>query len=563
MGDPARSREVDEESAPGWLRTGRSFEAPLLVRQFPSEVAFGFLGRVLPTTEPVELRVEAHRVPADRALEILHGARAVAEAELATGGRGTPHAELEVERDTAEQLGRAVARRTQELWRVGLSFVARGESRLRVESVRARLAERLAALGFRTRVPRFEVLEALAPPGRAGDVRRPAGYWQTLPTDGVAALFPFVDESITETHGALLGLALADASPVFLDRFAHASHSWGIFGTTGSGKSFLAALTVLRARWARPELEVVVLDPLGEFAGLTRALGGEVVSIGAGAVRVNPLDPATTGGDRREKAARVGAMLRAVFPSLTDEEAARLDAAVSRLYDASDVVPTLDDLRREVGERGPPEDRLSTLLEVFRSGSLRSAVGSTTLAPSTSVVDLDLRGVPDDHQAFHLTYLLDWVHGRLRDRPGPKLVVLDEVHLLLRHRATAEFLDRVVRHVRHLSGGFLLLSQSPDDFLASAAGRSVLRNLYATGFLRLPEVSEEARLFFGLTGPEAEWLPRARLPREAGYSESLWRIGELHLPLAVVASTPEYDLLTGLLGADEPVPAASRENGPL
>ncbi len=556
-------RPVGAELGPGWRRTHRTFEAPLLVRQFPSEVPFGFLGRVLPTTEPVELVLEAHRIPADRALEILHGARAVAEAELATGGGGIPHSELEVERAAAEEFGRAVARRTQELWRVGLSFVARGESRLRVESVRARLTERLAAFGFRTRVPRFEVPGALGPPGHPAEIRRPSGYWQTLPTDGVAALFPFVDESILEPGGTLLGLALADASPVVLDRFAHASHSWGIFGTTGSGKSFLAALTLLRARWARPELEVVVLDPLGEFVGLTRALGGDVVSIAGGPGRVNPLDPATTGGDRREKAARVGAMLRAVFPSLTDEEAARLDAAVSRLYDGGDAVPTLEDLRRELVEAGPTPGRLATLLEVFRSGSFRAAVGPTTLAPTASIVDLDLRGVPDDHQAFHLTYLLDWVHGRLRDRPGPKLVVLDEVHLLLRHRATAEFLDRVVRHVRHLSGGFLLLSQSPDDFLGSPAGRSVLRNLYATGFLRLPEVSEEARLFFGLTGPEAEWLPRARLPREAGYSESLWRIGELHLPLAIVASTPEYDLLTGLLGADGPAPAAARANGPL
>jgi hypothetical protein len=558
-----RAPHADAELAPGWFRAARTYQAPLLVRQFPSEVPFGFLGRVLPTTEPVELRLEARRLPADRALEILHGARAVAEAELATGGRGIAHAELEVERDAAEQFGRAVARRTQELWQVGLAFVARGESRLRVESIRGRLAERLAALGFRTRVPRFEVIEALTAPGVADDVRRPSGYWQTLPTDGVAALFPFVDESIVEERGVLLGLALADASPVFLDRYAHASHSWAVFGTTGSGKSFLAALTLLRARWARPELEVVILDPLGEFAGLTRALGGEVLSVAGGPGRVNPLDPATTGGDRREKAARVGAMMRAVFPSLTDEEGARLDAAVSRLYDASTDVPTFDDLCREISADGPVPGRLSTLLEVFRSGSLRSAVGPTTLAPSAAIVDLDLRGVPDDHQPFHLTYLLDWVHGRLRDRPGPKLVVLDEVHLLLRHRATAEFLDRVVRHVRHLTGGFLLLSQSPDDFLASAAGRSVLRNLYATGFLRLPEVSEEARLFFGLTGPEAEWLPRARLPREAGYSESLWRIGELHLPLAVVASTPEYDLLTGLLRTDAPGSAASRENGPL
>ena len=54
----------------------------------------------------------------------------------------------------------------------------------------------------------------------------------------------------------------------------------------------------------------------------------------------------------------------------------------------------------------------------------------------------------------------------------------------------------------------------------------------------------------GLTSAEAEWLPKARLPRDAGYSESLWRVGEFHLPLAVVASTPEYEFLGRSLGRE-------------
>jgi hypothetical protein len=542
-----------------WIRIGQRHWAPLVARQFPSELPFGFLGRVLPTTEPIELRIEAHRLAPEQALAILHGARAVAEAELASDGGGVAQAELENERDAAEQFGRAVARRTQELWKVGLVFAASAGSRPRVEAVRARLAERLAVLGFRTRVPRYEVRACRAPPGDPSGETRPTGYWHTLPTDGLAALYPFVDESIVEPRGILIGLALADASPVFLDRWAHPSHSWGIFGTTGAGKSFAAGLTLLRSRWMCPELEVVILDPLGEFAPLIRALQGEVVAVGTAGGRLNPLDPATVGGDRMEKASRVGAMLRALFPSLTDDESARLDRAVSSLYDSGPEVPTFADLGRAIQQGGAADARLATFLDVFRSGSLRSAQGPTTVLADAPIVDLDLSEVPDEHLAFHLTYLLDWTYGRLQRRPGPKLVVVDEVHLLLRHRATADFLDRVVRHVRHFNAGFLLLSQAPDDFLGQPSGCSVLRNLDATGFLRLPEVSPDARKFFGLTGPEVEWLPKARMPRDAGYSESLWRTGELHLPLAIIASTPEYELLNRTLGRDgKDRPAAPR-----
>jgi hypothetical protein len=552
---PRAPRPVE---APTWWRVGRSYRAPLFVRQFPPEVPFGFLSRLLPTSETLELLVEAHRIPSANALELLHGARAVAEAELAAGGNGGQTAELEVERASAEDLGRAVARRTQELWKVGIRFVALGPTRPHVEAKRNRLTERLSALGFQSRVPRYEVREALLPVDLSASEPRPDGYWHTLPTDGLASLFPFGDETLLEPGGVLLGLALSDASPVFVDRWSHASHSWGIFGTTGAGKSFAAALNLLRTRWLRPDTSIAILDPLGEYSGLAKALGGSVIRVADGAGgRLNPLDPVTTRGDRREKAARVGTMLRALFPSLRDEEAAELDAAVTQLYDRGPEVPTLGDLRDRVIDRTGPSTRLSTLLDVFRSGSLRMLDGLTTARPTETVVSVDFEGVPDDQLPFHLTYVLDWAYGRLADRKGVKLLLVDEAHLLARHAATEEFLDRVVRHVRHFEAGLLLLSQSPEDFLARPAGRSLLRNLYATAFLRLPEVSSEARAFFGLTGAEAEWLPRARLPRETGYSESLWRFGELHLPLAIVASTPEYEFLGATLGRPRPAKDAS------
>ncbi len=368
-----------------------------------------------------------------------------------------------------------------------------------------------------------------------------------------------MDETRLEPNGVLVGLALANASPVFLDRWSHASHSWGIFGTTGSGKSFAASLIALRTLWLRPETELFVLDPLGEYARFATAMGGTVVRLAdREAGRLNPLDPETTGGDRREKAGRVGGMLRALFPSLKDEESAALDTAVSRLYARGNETPTFDDLLDEVRRLEPVPARLPALLEVFRSGSLRATNGPTTFRPETRTVAVDFSGVPDDQLPFHLAYVLDWVYGRLRRHPGPKLVLLDEAHLLARHEATAEFLDRVVRHMRHFDAGLLLVTQNPDDFLARACGRSLLRNLFATAFFRLPEVSPEARAFFQLGAAEAEWLPKARLPRDAGYSESVWRIGEWHLPLAVVASTPEYEFLNSVLGT---LPGGAAERG--
>ncbi|MGI0054529.1 MAG: VirB4 family type IV secretion system protein [Thermoplasmata archaeon] len=545
---------------PDWLRDGARVRSPLVLRQLPNEVPFGFLGRLLPTSESVELYLDARPIGTARAIEILHGARAVAEVELSHGGANDARAaELAAERDGATHLGDRVARREQELWRVGVRLDGTGTRAALATGARAMLEGRLSGLGFRGRVPRYEVRSALAPPDLTGPDERPLGFFHTLPTDGLAAFYPFVDEMVLEPKGTLVGLLLEDAAPVVIDRWSQASHSWGIFGMTGSGKSFAAALHWLRSSWMRPELTVTVLDPLGEFGELARALGGRVIRLGEGpGDRLNPLDPVTTGGDRREKAGRVSAMLRALFPTLRDEESASLDAVVSGLYARDDApTPTFSTLVDAVAALGERAGRLSTLLEVFRSGSLRGLDGPTTIDAGDGPLVVDFRGVVEEQLPFHLTYVLDWAYGRLQGGSGPKMLIVDEAHLLARHPATAEFLDRVVRHVRHFGAGVTLLSQHPNDFLRHPTGRSLLGNLSATLLLRLPPPDTELASFYGLTDAEAEWLPRSRLPREAGYSEGLLRVGELHLPIAVVASTPEYEFLVGRLAG-----AGHRNDGP-
>lgn len=551
---PARAgRSTAPHRAEGasWVDGGGRIDAPLLVAELPSEVPFGFLGRILPTSTVVELRLQLHRIPAPRALELLDRAHAIAQAELLTEGgtRDARPAQLERESESSDALSRRVAAREQDLWRVGAAFHSLGPNPTRAERARTELQRRLRTIGFRPRVPTFQARGAVGAPDLEGTEVRPPGYWHTLHTDGVAAFFPFLDETVAEPGGILAGLLLDDASPVLLDRWAHASYSWGVFGMTGAGKTFFTALTILRSLWLRPELEVIVLDPLGEFAGLAEALGGTVVSVtGAEGHRWNPLDPATTGGDRSEKAARVSTIVRALFPSLRDEEAATLDAALRRLYERGPVAPIFSDLIGEVERSAGDVGRLRSLLEVFRSGSLRHLDGPSDAGWPTGLTVISLVGVPDSQLPFHLAYLTDAVYGRVRGRTGPKLLVVDEAHLLARDPTTGIYLDRLVRHLRHFDAGVVLLSQNPDDFLGNDAGRSLLRNLRATFLLRLAQVSEETRSFFGLTGAEAEWLPRARLPKEAGYSEALLRLGPSHLPIALLASTPEYEFLVAALG---------------
>jgi hypothetical protein len=551
---PGRGGRAPAEGVSWTIRRGR-YDAPLLLTEFPDQVAFGFLGQLLATSTAIECRFQAHRIPPERATELVHAAGVVAETELATNSGsslGRP-AQWQLESESAQELARQVAAREQELWRFGLSLHTFGGRPERARELRGALVRKLQGFGFRSRIPSYESFDVVRAADLAGTESRPPGYWHTIHTDGLAAFFPFHDELVAESGGILVGfLRDEDTTPIFLDRWSQASYSWAIFGATGSGKTYTAALWALRSRWMRPDLDLIVVDPLGEFSRFVRELGGTVVALRSSeAGRVNPLDPVTTAGDLEEKASRLTTMLSALFPSLRDEEAATIDAALHDLLARSGDAPTFSDLIAEIERRGP-RGRLSDLLEIFRSGSLQHLNGPTTLTWQGSPFSFDLSGIPSHQLPFYLSFSLDALYARLKDRPGPKLVVVDEAHLLTRDERTSEFLERLVRLVRHFDTGLLLLSQNPDDFLVHENGRALSRNLRATLFLRVGSVSNETRDFFGLTEGEADWLPRARLPREAGYAEGLLRSGGDHLVIGIVASTREHDLLSRTLGGPDP-----------
>ena len=177
------------EGASFTFERGR-MQMPVLLASFPPEVPFGFLGRVLPTSEELGLDLELHPIGAEEAMAMLESSEAVARAELERGesARGGRSAELALEAESAAEFGRSVAGRRQELYRVGLTVRSSGSSRAGAEAGRSRLMRRLESLGFRVRLPRYEAALALAPPRFAGGERRPPGYWHTLSTDSQGAI---------------------------------------------------------------------------------------------------------------------------------------------------------------------------------------------------------------------------------------------------------------------------------------------------------------------------------------------------------------------------------------
>lgn len=482
------------------------------------------------------------------ALQRVQDDRANTEAELAAlrSDADPRYAGLRIEAEGLERIEEDVVSRRTRLWDVLLGMEGLGPSARASVRASERVRGALEQQGFRFCSSDFRARELIEGSRPGSDPAR--DLFHTMPEEGAAALLPLWEDQLAEPQGVLVGLHARHGTPQIVNRFAHPSHSSAIFGETGSGKSYASALGWLRLRWFHPDLSIFVLDPLGGLARVVGALGGRVLVVGDGTLALNPLDPATTGGDPRTKTTQVGVMFRALFPSLSDEEVATLDTTLYRLFSSGrpgSAPPLLRDLARALEQLRPRPDRLLQLLGRATLGSLRGLDRPTSIDVCAQVLGFDLSRVTATELPFFLTLLLDLVYAEIRRRPGPKLVVLDEAHYLARSPATATFLDHLVRHVRHYRAGLELLSQDPEDFLRDETGRAILSNLDHLLLLHLKDGGAKLAPTLDLSTEELDFVRRAALPGRAGYSEALFVSSIARLPLAVVSSDAEHELLEG------------------
>lgn len=129
--------------------------------------------------------------------------------------------------------------------------------------------------------------------GRAGYVEAPPMIQGT--SHQVAGFFPFLASVTRPVLGAPLGTHFKDLSPVFYDLMTlylskgASSPSMVLFGLQGRGKSSFF-LRMCLGMVDSGFLLVFPGDLKGEYTGLVRAIGGEVIEVGPGKDCINPMD---------------------------------------------------------------------------------------------------------------------------------------------------------------------------------------------------------------------------------------------------------------------------------
>jgi len=290
-----------------------------------------------------------------------------------------------------------------------------------------------------------------------------------LQSTAVSYLLPFVSKQLDDPNGIFMGVNAYNNSLVFIDPFTSRNNNVNIFGVSGSGKSVTSK--ILLNRLYMRGVQVLVIDPEGEYVDLARSLGGEVISFS----RENGINPfyiqSSSEGDILDHISTLKTFFKFFIPS-QHYDGAVLDEALIKLYDSG--TPRFENLLELLDSHAMKRD-----LSVLSTGSLRGIFNSDrNLELDNDVIVLDLHDLKKDEKRDPAMYLLTSLIWNLINRKNirKRVLLIDEAHKLLVDPDVAIFYRELVKQARKRNVGVISVTQDVEDFLRNEYGKAIITN---------------------------------------------------------------------------------------
>ncbi len=290
-----------------------------------------------------------------------------------------------------------------------------------------------------------------------------------LQSTAASYLLPFVSKQLNDPEGVFMGVNAYNNSLAFVNPFTSRNNNINIFGVSGSGKSVTAK--ILMNRLYMRGIQIIVIDPEGEYVDIAKALGGEVISFS----RENGINPFYVSSLQENDILDHISTLKTFFKFFIPPnhyDGAFLDEALIKLYDQGS--PTFENMLDLLKDHSMQKD-----LSVLSTGSLRGVFNSTRkLELTNDIIVLDLHDLKKDEKRDPAMYLLTSLIWNLVNKKNDKqrMLFIDEAHKLLVDPEVAVFYRELVKQARKRNVGVVSITQDVEDFLDSEYGKAIITN---------------------------------------------------------------------------------------
>ena len=290
-----------------------------------------------------------------------------------------------------------------------------------------------------------------------------------LQSTAVSYLMPFVSKHLQDADGIFLGVNAYNDSLIFMDPFTSRNNNMNIFGVSGSGKSVTSK--VLMNRLYMRGVQILAIDPEGEYVNLAKSLGGEVIQFS----RENGINPFHINSTKENDILDHISTLKTFFKFFIPQDhydGAVLDENLIKLYDSG--TPNFENLLELLGKNSMAKD-----LSVLSTGSLRGIFNSKRkLELDNNFIVLDLHDLKKDEKREPAMYLLtSLIWNLINIQNGKKrMLFIDEAHKVLVDHEVAVFYRELVKQARKRNTGVVSITQDVEDFLHNEYGKAIITN---------------------------------------------------------------------------------------
>ncbi|MCC7004424.1 DUF87 domain-containing protein, partial [Candidatus Nomurabacteria bacterium] len=375
-----------------------------------------------------------------------------------------------------------------------------------------------------------------------------------LNSSPLSSLFPFISFDLTSDKGILYGINRHNSSLVLFDRFSMENYNSIIFAKSGSGKSYITKLEILRTLMF--DADVIVLDPEKEYEYLAEATGGRYFNISLTSEHhINPFELPATQEDEspadilRSNIVNLVGLFRIMMGGLTQEEDAIVDRAITETYALKDITADSDFANLEpplmsdfelvlAGMEGGESlvQRISKYTKGTWSGFINKP---TNIDINKRFVVFSLRDMEDELKPVAMYIITHFIWNSIRKEKKKRLLVIDEAWWMMKSEDTASFLYGLAKRGRKYYLGLATITQDVDDFLKSPYGLPIITNSSIQILLKQSPTSIDlVQKTFNLTDEEKYLL------LESDVGEGIFFAGLKHVALKVIASYTEDQIIT-------------------
>ncbi|MFZ5844948.1 MAG: VirB4-like conjugal transfer ATPase, CD1110 family, partial [Patescibacteria group bacterium] len=538
-----------------YLKIGDRYFRTLFVADYPRFVTANWLGPLISFNHTLDIAMYVYPTSSSEVLENLKRKvgemEATIQSDLKRGRVIEPSVQVALE--DALALQQELAKGAERFFQFGLYITIPAKTLEDLNKTTKQVEATLASLLIVSKKAILQMEEGFKTTLPMGQDR--LLVTRNMDTTSLATTFPFTTSELTANEGILYGINEGNDSLIVFDRFTLENANTVVFGKSGSGKSYMVKLEVMRSLMF--DTEVIVIDPESEYEALTHALGGEYIRFHFGSqTKINPFDLSLlSGGDAEselnQKILALHGFFRVVMGKLTPSEDALLDRALITTYKQKGVTPDpttqnkepplMEDLYKTlVGTEEPLARGLADRIEKFVKGSLVGIFDQhTNIEIRNPLTVFSIRDLEDELRPIAMYLILDFIWNKIRRDTKRRLLIVDEAWYMMKYPDSGQFLNAIAKRARKYCLGLTTITQDVEDFLTVALGRAIIQNSSMQILLKqsAAAIDRVAEVFYLSEGEK-------HLLLSADIGEGLFFAGPAHVAMRVIASPEEHTLAT-------------------